>query len=78
MRKTSRPKSSRPSASRASLCRAIGAFAVARVAWIDAREMRFGKLILKPSLPVLPVLQANGCGRGIVARGGPEIFVSIT
>jgi hypothetical protein len=78
MRKTSRPKSSRPSASRASLCRAIGAFAVARVAWIDAREMRFGKLILKPSLPVLPVLQANGCEtryRG--ARRPPDLF-SIT
>jgi hypothetical protein len=48
------------------------------VAWIDAREMRFGKLILKPSLPVLPVLQANGCEtryRG--ARRPPDLF-SIT
>ena len=31
------------------------------VAWIDAREIRFGRLILKPS-------------RAIVARGGPDIF----
>ena len=41
------------------------------VAWIDTREIRFGRLILKPTFPVL---QANGCEPGIVARGGPDIF----
>ena len=44
------------------------------VAWIDAREMGFGRLILKSSFPVLPVLQANGCEPGYRARGGPDIF----
>ena len=46
------------------------------VAWIDAREMGFGRLILKPSFPVLPVLQANEVRAGVSWRAAaPTSFL---
>ena len=80
MRKTSRPKSSRPWSEQTAPRFAERSVRLLspEVAWIDAREMRFGKLILKPSLPVLPVLHANGCETRYRGARRPRDLFSIT